>query len=82
MDQLLTSLVLSLAIAAALLSSSTEAPREVAGYFADAFKPQTADLGGDPGYLLGMSTETVWALPPSPGSISREADAPLLRAAD
>jgi hypothetical protein len=38
-----------LAMAAALVSSDREARQEVIGFLAEALKPQTADLGVDPG---------------------------------
>lgn len=54
---------LLLAMAAALVSSDAEARREVTAFFAEAFRPQAADLGGDVGYLAGMSAETVSGKP-------------------
>jgi hypothetical protein len=56
-------IALPLALMAALMSSSGEAGLEIRGFFAAALQPQLVDLGGDPGYLLGMATETVWPLP-------------------
>ena len=37
--------------------------REVAAFFAEALRPQAADLGGDVGYLSGMTAESVSAKP-------------------
>jgi hypothetical protein len=55
---------LLLASAAALTSGDPSAGATIGRYVAEALSPQAADLGGDPGYLLGTSTETVWLLPP------------------
>jgi hypothetical protein len=49
---------LLLAMAAALISSDTEARREITGFFAETLRPQTADLGDDPGYLSGIAIDT------------------------
>ena len=56
---------LLLAMATALMSSDAEARREVTAFFAEAFRPQAADLGGDVGYLSGMTAEPV-SLEPYP----------------
>jgi hypothetical protein len=50
---------LLLAMAAALMSSDAEARREVTAFFAEALRPKAADLGGDVGYLSGMTAESV-----------------------
>jgi len=49
-----------LAMTAALMSSDTQAKQDVSNFFVEALKPQTADLGSDPGFLLGEATETIW----------------------
>jgi hypothetical protein len=63
-------IALPLAVAAALMSGDAPARQEVRSFFAEALAPQAADLGGDPGYLLGMEVETVWPLPGGPASIT------------
>jgi hypothetical protein len=35
-------------------------------FLTGAFKPQAAEFGGDPGYLLGTDVETAWSLPRKP----------------
>nr|WP_294502723.1 hypothetical protein [uncultured Rhodopila sp.] len=59
---------LLLASAAALTSSDSAARENIGQFVAEALSPQAADLGGDPGYLLGNSPDTVWTLPPPRGS--------------
>jgi hypothetical protein len=58
LEHLSTMIALLLAVAAALVSSDSEARKEVASLFAEALKPQAVELGADPGYLLGTSKET------------------------
>jgi hypothetical protein len=65
LEHLSVMVALLLAMAAALVSSDTEAPQEVTSFFAGAFRAvaeqfrsQTADLGVDPGYLSGTAAET------------------------
>jgi hypothetical protein len=80
LEHLSIMVALLLAMAAALVSSDTEARQEIIGFFAEVFKPQTPDLGADPGYLLGMATETVPPSLPKLDPIVRGVDRPLLRA--
>jgi hypothetical protein len=63
-------IALPLAIAAALMSGGPQVRRDVTIFLTDALKPQAADLGGDPGYLLGTDVETVWSLPRNPVAIA------------
>jgi hypothetical protein len=65
LEHLSVMIALLLAMAAALMSSDAEARREVTAFFAEAFRPQVADLGGDVGYLSGMTAEPV-SLEPYP----------------
>jgi hypothetical protein len=58
LEHLSIMVALLLAMAAALISSDTEARREVTEFFAQALRPQAADLGGDPGYLSGIAMDT------------------------
>lgn len=58
LEHLSIMVALLLAMAAALISSDTEARREIAGFFAQTLRPQAADLGDDPGYLSGMAIDT------------------------
>jgi hypothetical protein len=59
LEHLSTMIALLLAVAAALVSSDSEARKEVASLFAEVLKPQAVvELGADPGYLLGTSKET------------------------
>jgi hypothetical protein len=60
---------LPLAMAAALVSGNSGARQDVASFFAEALKPQTADLGNDPGYLSGIATVTIRLPPPEHGPI-------------
>jgi hypothetical protein len=47
---------LPLAVVAAVMSGGGGVQQEIASYLAEALKPQVADLGSDPGYLLGVAT--------------------------
>ena len=58
LEHLSIMVALLLAMAAALISSDTEARREITGFFAQTLRPQAADLGDDPGYLSGMAIDT------------------------
>jgi hypothetical protein len=62
-DNLPIVIALPLALVAALMSGSAEARQEVSAFIAEAMAPQAADMGGDPGYLLGMANDAVWPLP-------------------
>jgi hypothetical protein len=58
LEHLSIMVALLLAMAAALISSDTEARREITGFFAQTLRPQAADLGADPGYLSGIAIDT------------------------
>jgi hypothetical protein len=58
LEHLSIMVALLLAMAAALISSDAEARREITGFFAQMLRPPAADLGGDPGYLSGVATDT------------------------
>jgi hypothetical protein len=58
LEHLSIMVALLLAMATALISSDTEARREVTEFFTQTLKPQAADLGGDPGYLSGIAIDT------------------------
>ena len=49
--QLVVALVL--AVTAAVASGGNGAAAAMSGFLAEALRPQVADFGGDPGYLLG-----------------------------
>jgi hypothetical protein len=70
-DNLPIAIALPLALVAALMSGSAGARQEMRGFFAEALKPQLVDFGGDPGYLLGTSIETVWPLPAAPDPVKQ-----------
>jgi hypothetical protein len=67
-DNLPITIALPLALAAALMSGNAEARREVSEFIAEALVPQPVDLGGDPGYFLGIAQEPVWPQPAPPQS--------------
>ncbi len=69
-DNLPILIALPLALAAAFMSGNAEARQKVSNYFAQVLKPQAIDPGGDPGYLLGVSNETIWPLPARPEPIT------------
>jgi hypothetical protein len=54
---------LPLAMAAALVSGNSGVRQEVTSFVAEALKPQTTDLGDDPGYLSGIAAVSI-RLPP------------------
>ncbi len=58
LEHLSIMVALLLAMAAALISSDTEARREITGFFVQTFRPQAVDFGGDPAYLSGMAVDT------------------------
>ena len=53
LEHLSIMVALLLAMAAALISSDTEARREVTGFFAQALRPQAADSRGRPRVSVG-----------------------------
>nr|WP_294523632.1 hypothetical protein [uncultured Rhodopila sp.] len=71
-DNLPVVAALLLATAAALTSGNAAAREAIGRFVTEAMNPQAADLGGDPGYLLGQSDDTVWPLPPARASGSVE----------
>jgi hypothetical protein len=67
-DNLPIVIALPLALAAALMSGNAHARQAVSMFITEALAPQTADFGGDPGYLLGTAQEPVWPQPEPPQS--------------
>jgi hypothetical protein len=65
---------LLLALAAAMMSSDPNAVRDIISFSAEVLKPQIADLGQDPGYLLGTAPTTDWLLPPSAAPVLASRD--------
>jgi hypothetical protein len=62
-DNLPIVIALPLALAAALMSGNAQARQAVSTFITEALAPQPADLGGDPGYLLGTAQEPLWQQP-------------------
>lgn len=62
-DTLPIFIALPLALAAACMSGDGYARQQVSIYLTEILEAHAADLGGDPGYLLGMDTDAVWPLP-------------------
>jgi hypothetical protein len=62
-DNLPIAIALPLALAAALMSGNAQALQAVSTFVTEALAPQAADLGDDPGYLLGTAQEPIWHQP-------------------
>ena len=68
------SVAVLLALAAAVMSSSPATRQKITLFSVEAFMPNVADLGGDPGYLNGVATEAQWLPPPNPNPAGRGTD--------
>ncbi len=71
-DNLPIVIALPLALAAALMSGNVQARQAVSGFISQAMASQPADLGGDPGYLLGVAQEPVWVRPVSQPAVQSD----------
>jgi hypothetical protein len=74
-------LAVLLAVIVAVLSSAPRVAQEIVSYSAEALKPQTADLGADPGYLLGTASDGRWLPSPKPDTtVAKRHQAPTTSA--
>ena len=68
------SVAVLLALAAAVMSSSPSTRQKITLFSIEALMPNVADMGGDPGYLNGVATESQWLPPPNPNPVIHGAD--------